>query len=456
MAKTQTPPGFWRTAARLALPIALQNLLTSCASLIDTAMIVPLGNSAVAAVGVAGRFTFLMNVMAFGFCSGSATLISQYWGVNDRRGIRHSYGVALAASMVLALGYAAALFFFPSALISIFGPEPDVAALAVEYVTVLALAVPFMMYAQVSCAALRATEKVSVPLVSAVLGVCTNTTLNYCLIEGHLGFPALGVRGAALATCAGAAVQAIVVFFFLNFGKNAVRAPVREFFSFTRAFAGKYAKVAAPVFLNETLWALGTNVYVMVLARQGTEEYSGYTLYETVQQLFFVFFVGICHAASIMVGKAVGRGDREEAYANAKRFLIMTPLSGVVLGAGLILLRDPLLSLFPIETEGARATASALLLFYGFWIGIRMISYTSVCGIFRAGGDTKTGCLYDLVILYAVGIPAVVAAGLWLRLPFVAIVAVMFIAEDIPKSILCVRHFVRRKWFIRLTGDKND
>ena len=88
--ETSLKRGFWRSALALAFPIAMQNLLTSCASLIDTAMIVPLGNTAVAAVGVAGRFMFLLNVMSFGFCSGAATLISQFWGVNDRRGIHRT------------------------------------------------------------------------------------------------------------------------------------------------------------------------------------------------------------------------------------------------------------------------------------------------------------------------------------------------------------------------------
>ena len=120
---TSLKKGFWSTALALALPIALQNLLTSCASLIDTAMIVPLGNTAVAAVGVAGRFTFLLNVMSFGFCSGSATLISQFWGVNDRRGISRTYGTALLSSMLLAFLYAFALGLAPGFCVSLFGPE---------------------------------------------------------------------------------------------------------------------------------------------------------------------------------------------------------------------------------------------------------------------------------------------------------------------------------------------
>ena len=453
MTKSALPKGFVRTAVALAIPIAMQNLLTSCASLIDTAMIVPLGNNAVAAIGVAGRFTFLLNVMAFGFCSGSATLISQFWGIDDRKGIHHSYGVALSASMALSIVFALMLRLCPALCVSIFGPEAVVAELAEEYLKVLAYAVPFMMFSQVTCAALRATEKVSVPLISSLLSVCVNTTLNYCLIGGNFGFPALGVRGAAIATAIGAAAQAIVVLLFLLFGDNAVRSSIQTMFGFSKPFVKKFVHTAAPVLLNESMWAIGTNIYVMVLARQSTEDYSGYAIFETLQQLFFVFFVGICHASAIMVGKATGRGEREEAYATAKLFLIMTPVAGVVLGTILIAVRNPLLSLFAIETEGARLTASNLLLFYGIWIGIRMIQYTSICGIFRAGGDTRIGCIYDMGALYLVGIPAVCVAGLVLHLPFVWIVVAMFVGEDVPKCILCLRHFKTKKWIKVLTAD---
>lgn len=446
--------GFWRSAMALAFPIAMQNLLTSCASLIDTAMIVPLGNTAVASVGVAGRFMFLLNVMSFGFCSGAATLISQFWGVNDRRGIHRTYGTSLVSSMALAFLYALALGLAPGFCISLFGPEADVAALAAEYLVIIAFAVPFVMYSQVSCAALRATEKVSVPLISSMISVAVNTFLNYCLISGHFGFPALGVRGAAVATLVGCVVQALVVFFFLHFGRNPVRAPLREWFSASPAFVRKFFKTAAPVFLNETMWAVGTNIYVMVLARQGTEEYSGYSLYETVQQLFFVFFVGICHASAIMVGKAVGRGETEEAYTTAKRFLIATPLMGLLLGMVVVAVRDPLLSLFQIETEGARQVASSLLFFYGCWLAMRMIPYTAICGIFRAGGDTKTGCIIEMGTLYLVGIPSVALAGLVFHLPFFWIVVIMFASEDILKGTVCIIHFLRRKWIIRLTDGK--
>lgn len=445
------PKGFWKSASLLALPIALQNLLTSCASLIDTAMITPLGDVSVAAVGVAGRFTFLLNVVSFGFCSGGATLISQFWGAKDKKGIHKTYGLSLACSMLFAILFALVLFLFPNFCVSIFGPKPDVRAEAVEYVKILAFAVPFIMYSQVSCAALRATEKVSVPFISSLASVVTNTFLNYCLINGHFGFPSLKVKGAAIATFVGCLVQALIVFAFLHLSDNAVKCRPQEMFGQTKAFVKKFFATSFPVLLNESMWAIGTNIEVMVLARQATEEYAGYSVYEIVQGLLYVFFVGICHAAAILIGKAVGMGDNDSAYKYAKAFFIMTPLTGFVLGALLILVREPILGIFEFGSALSHDTASMLLVVYGVWVGFRMIPYTGICGIFRAGGDTKTGCFIEIGALYLVAIPALLVAGLVLHIPFVALVAVMYFAEDFTKGILCVKHFISKKWIIKLT-----
>ena len=95
-----------------------------------------------------------------------------------------------------------------------------------------------------------------------------------------------------------------------------------------------------------------------------------------------------------------------------------------------------------------------MLFFYGCWLAVRMIPYTAICGIFRAGGDTRTGCIIEMGSMYMVGIPAVALAGLVFHIPFIWIVAIMFVTEDVVKGTLCVRHFLRRKWIIRLTDGK--
>lgn len=445
---------FIKTALRLAIPIAFQNLLTSCATLVDTAMVVGLGNDATSAMGVASRFSFLLNVICFGFASGCSALLSQYWGAGDRVNIRRSTGFAMTVAMGFGIVYTAALLAFPTALAGIFTDNETISALAGEYLSTFAFAVPFLIFSQIMCIALRSVESVVIPLVSSFVSVGVNIFFNYCFICGHFGFPALGLRGAAIGSVIGCTMQTIVIVIAVFVTNTPFRGGAKDFFSFSFPFVKKYFRIAAPVLLNETMWAIGTNVYVMVIARQGVENHAGYTLYENIQQLFFVFFVGICGAAAVMVGMNVGKGEHDEAYLVARKFAIMTPCAGVVLGGILIALRNPILSLFPIETETARSVASDCLLFYGCWIAIRMIQYTLVCGVFRAGGDTKTGCIYEMIGLYGVGIPAVLITGFLIRpTHFVVIIIVMFVAEDVSKGILCIRHFRSRKWIKQITDN---
>lgn len=204
--------------------------------------------------------------------------------------------------------------------------------------------------------------------------------------------------------------------------------------------------------LNELLWGVGTNVYAMVYARQGSENYAAYTIFSSIEQIAFVFFVGICHACSIMTGKAVGAGKADEAYSMGKRFIKLVPLLGVLTGVAIIFLRNPLLRILPIETEGARQMTSTLLLIYSLWIGVRNISYVCVVGIFRAGGDTKIGMFLDIGALFLFSIPIVTTLGFLTDVPFYVLIIAMYIAEDTPKSLLCLIRFKSRKWIKQLTA----
>lgn len=448
----QAPMGrFFKLTLTLAIPIALQNLLTSCASLIDTAMVVSLGNTAVSAIGVAARFPFLINLACFGLCSGSAAMISQYWGARDRAAIHRTFGMLLTLASLFALVIGACLFFIPEPLMSIFIDDREVITLGAQYLRIFSLGTLLTVFNQLAGAALRATEQVKVPLISSIFSVVVNTFMNYCLIHGHFGFPALQLRGAAIATVIGIAVQTLILLGYILFSKNALRASFRAYTNWSGEFVRRYAKIVSPALANEVLWSVGTNVYIMVLARQGNDYYSGFTVFESVQQLFFVFFAGICHASSIIIGKTVGQGRHSLAKVYAKRFLILTPLMGVFFGVIVFLTRYPILGLLEIETELAKQTAAQCLAVYGFWLGFRMIPYTGICGIFRAGGDTVTGCIYEICSMYLCSIPVVVLLGTFTDIPFVLLVLCMYVFEDLPKSICCFRHYASGKWIKQIT-----
>jgi putative MATE family efflux protein len=453
MKKTTLEKGFYKTALLLAFPIAMQNLLVSCAALVDTSMVMALGNVYTSAVGIAGRLAFFMNVVAFGFCSGSAALISQFWGAREKENIKSAYGTALAYALPLAFLFAVAFFLFPSFFINIFTDDPLVIAAGAEYLKYYSFACVFIMFSQITCSSLRATERVVLPLLSSVISVVVNTFLNYCLIGGRLGFPRLEMKGAAIATATGAVVQALVLLFFVICSRNPLRAKAQELFLQKKEFVSRFFSVSLPVLFNESLWALGTNVYAMVIARQGTDNHAAFTVYDSFQQLFFVFFAGMCNAAAIMVGKRIGEGNKDSAFATASRFVILTPTVGVIVAVFMVLLRMPILGILPVEKPETVALAATILLGYAVWLPFKMIPYTLICGVFRAGGDTKAGCVFDAASLYLFGIPTVVILGFFTSIPFEWLIWIMFIAEDIPKAVMCLPHFFRRKW-IRELSDK--
>lgn len=442
---------FYASMLSLALPIALQNMLSSCANLVDTAMVSGLGNISVSAVGVAGRWTFLINVMMFGLCSGSAAMISQYFGARETEHVRRTYSLSLIIAIAVALLYTAAAVCFPRQLLCIFTDEEAVIAAAVPYLRIAACSTVFLAYSFLTSSALRAITEVKLPLYSSIVSVAVNTLLNWLLINGIWIFPRLELAGAAAATLTANAIQALLIFF-LSRSKLRIGGISRGIGEFVR----KFLKITLPVTLNETAWALGTDIYAIVLGRQGAENYAAYMLSDSVTQLVFVFFVGLGHACAIMTGMRVGRGDHEEAYLYARRFMRITPLLAVMCGLVLLGIGEPLLALLPIETETARQTAWYLVLMYAAWMPVRMMAHTSICGVFRAGGDTKIGFVFDVSTLYFIGIPTVLVLGFVLHAPFLLIIAGMYLGEDLPKAVMCVYYFRTKKWIKQITDVKKD
>ncbi len=443
--------GFFKNMVKLALPIAMQQLLVSCAQLVDTAMVTGLGNVVVSSVGVSSRWIFLMNLFYFGISSGTAAMIAQFWGAKEKDNIRKSYGIALIFGAVVAVMFTASMFFFPAQLTRIFTSEQAVIDTAPQYMRIVAFMAPFAAFNQVTCVALRSTERVNPPLYTSIISVTLNTVLNYVLINGKLGLPAMGIKGAAIATLTSTAVQAMLLFAVIRMSKDIYNAKFSEFFTLTKSFFRRFSVVCLPVVFNEVAWAVGTNIYSMVFARQGSEAYAGYTIFSSIEQIAFVFFVGICHACSIMTGKTIGEGNEGGAYKLAKKFVIMTPLIGIATGSVLALARNPLLSLLNIETQAAFELASSLVLIYCLWLPFRNIPYTLIVGTFRAGGDTKIGIVYDMVSLYCLGVPVVAYLGLIAKVDFIYLLLAMYLCEDILKILLSLHRFRSKKWIRNLT-----
>ena len=448
--------GFWRVTLRLALPIAIQNMLTSSFSLIDTLMVSMLGDISLAAAGMAGQWSWLLNIFLFGVSSGAAIFISQYYGVDDRKGIHRTSGIALFSGMVLGAVFMAAACLFPASVMRIFGDEEIVIAEGVKYLRIAGFSYFAVVVSGVWSSILRSTAQVKLPMYVSLVTTIENAVLNYLLIFGGFGIPALGIEGAALATLISSWTGAILLLLLSMRRSNILYAPLGELFRFTRANLLLFYKKALPVMANESMWGLGTFCFNAIFGALGYENYEAVTILRTFESIAFAFFVGLCNASCVMVGKSVGAGKIERAWQDALRFTVLIPAISVVVGWMIILFRAPLVNIFNLSgniSETVLLTAQSLLVVYALEIPLRNIPYIQIVGVFRSGGDTATGVFYDLFCLWGLSLPATLIAAFLLDLPFVAVFVVMYLCEDVVKVFLCLRHFRSAKWILPVTPE---
>lgn len=209
---TKTPPGFTRTLLSIAVPVTLQNLLASSFTLIDTMMIGRLGDTPLAAVGMAGKWTWFLTIVFFGFSSGASVFISQFYGAGDDAGMRRTYGLMTVGTQAASLLFMLAALLFPEGIVRLFSPDEQVVALGSSYLRIIAVSYPFLALTRGGGTLLQSTGRVMIPFVGSLISVAVNIALNALLIFGLCGFPALGVQGAAIASLVSAVVGALVIY----------------------------------------------------------------------------------------------------------------------------------------------------------------------------------------------------------------------------------------------------
>lgn len=436
----------------LAIPIALQNMLTASFSLVDTLMVGQLGTIALSSVGMAGQWSWLLNMMLFGICSGASVFVSQYWGNKNTDGIQRTLGITTVSCLALSLIFALIAAIFPEEVIYIFNKDPEVIKCGAEYLRIAAISYPAIALTSVFCTVLRSVERPWLPMVASGISTVTNAVMNYVLI-----FPAgLGVSGAAIATCISSWLGLLIVVVVSLIQRNILIAPIRKLFDLDRAFLRELVRKAFPVVANETMWGLGTVCYNVIFSNMGYEQYAAITIVRTFENITFCFFIGLCNACCVMVGKSIGSGEIREAIRDSKRFNILMPTMSFIIGALVILLRCPLVSIFNLGQKVSAETlaiAESILILYGLWVAFRNVGYILIVGIFRSGGDTATGMKWEMPILWFFAIPVTYIAAYVLHLPFLAVYVIMYLCEDVPKIIVFTRHYILGKWIKPVTPD---
>lgn len=435
---------FYKKFFILMLPMALKELISSLTNLIDTIMIGRLGDAPIAAIGIGNQVYFLFTVFLFGISCGAGVFSSQFWGKQDIPKMRKILGLNLLLAMGLALVFIFAAVTFPVQIFNAFKAAPEALNEGVTYLRIVcigyfATAITTAFDSSVCC-----SEKAALPFIVRAVGLLVNVILNWILIFGRLGAPAMGVKGAAVATVI-ARFSELAVMLSAVYGRKMIQAAsFKELFTIPKEIVVKFFKTSSAVILNEMAWALGTTAYSWVFARISPEAIVVITIVQNIERLMLVFFHGGGNAGGVFIGKAVGAGNYEEAYEYGKRLAVLSVITSVVLSLIFVAARPIILMPYQVSAEVYNQSMN-LLAVVAVMMNIKALTFLLIVGVFRNGGNPGAAFLIDIGCVWLVGVPMVTLGGLVLHLPLLISYAMMC-SEEIVKVIISVTYFKKKKW----------
>ncbi len=443
---------FYRTLVVLALPILVQNFLASSLNMVDTLMIGRLGDNEVAAVGIANQFFFLFNLVGNGAAAGCSIFISQYWGQKDAASIKRVLGFGFFVNLAIGLIFTLTALLIPRLIITLFNRQAVVIDLGEGYLRIVCLSYVFTGVTFLLANALRSVGQAAVPMLVSLAAVLTNAGLNWVFIFGKLGAPAMGVRGAALATLIARVLETALLLALAFRRGSPYRGRLAEFLGFGKELSRKVLGAMGPVVLNEGCWALGFMLYTVAYGfiGDGTRAIAASQIYNSIQNLFMVLCFSMASASLVMIGNRIGAGEEADAKAYARRFTGLAVLVGLVVGAAVIVSAPFILSFFNSSDEVRRA-AVAMLRIFGTVLPVRMMNVVLIVGVFRGGGDAAFGLKVEAGTMWLIGVPLAFFGALVLGWP-VELVALLVTAEEAAKCAFALVRLHSDKWVRNMTA----
>lgn len=442
---------FLRTMITLAIPIMMQGFITASLGLVDNMMVGSLGESAIAAVGLANQYLLIFLLCIFGIGAGSGIFMSQFWGKKDLTRIKTFLGLNLTIGLIAALAFGSAALFLAPSIMKIFTQDTTVVSLGSDYLQIVAVSCLFLMVTIGYSTALRSTEQTKIPLYGSIIGVILNAFLNWVFIFGNLGAPEMGVAGAALATAVARFVEMLFIVGIVYGTKNKIAGNIRELFNFDMEIVKTFFITSWSVIVNELAWSIGMSAYSIAYAKIGTGAVATMQIGNTLNNLFMVFLIGLASAASIVIGNKIGAGEEEEAKDYATYISSWSVLLGIVLGIGIWFAAPLLLKPFAVTAETFADTISVIQLMAMFFV-LRAFNVVMIIGVFRGGGDTTYVMKLQLATMWVYAIPFAYIGATYLGL---SITGVFFIicTEEIVKLLFQVRRLRSGKWVNNVISD---
>ena len=441
---------FTRTMLSLAIPVAFQQFISAGVNMVDVLMVGQLGETSIAALGLANQVFFLLILFLFGITGGMAIFSAQYWGKRDIENIRNVLGISLIIASAVGALFSLVATLFPERVLSFYTKDQEVIALGSSYLRIVGLSYIFTAIVTSYFSILRSITLVKITVFVSVIALILKSLLGYALIFGIGIFPELGVRGAAISTSFAWVLQFILILGLVYYLKTPLAANPRYFFRFNRAFLRKILNTALPAAVNEVFWSIGITIYTAVYAHISTGAVAAVQINASIEEVAYVLFIGLGNACAIMIGNKIGKNEIELAFEYSRRFLIIIVLIAILLGISILLLRAPIIGLYEVSSEVA-ANIYKLLTIFALTLWLRSINFILFIGALRAGGDTRFAMYMEIFSVWVIGVPAALIGGFILHLPVYGVYLLVF-SEEVIKAFIMIKRYRSRKWIHNLVS----
>lgn len=434
---------FQKELLQIAVPVTLQCLMQSSFSVVDQIMTGQLGSISIAGIGLGGKFASIYSVVIAAVASVAGIMIAQYIGKRDAKEAGRSFYTNLAVSLILAAVFTLLSVMIPSQILGLYTNDKAAVQGGVEYLRIYALSFLPVAVTSMLSAYLRCVRAAKVPLYAGIFASAANTVLNYLLIFGKAGFPAMGVRGAAWASVMAQLIGCIltVILFFLLYRKNSWKIPFE--LRMDKAHMKQYLVILMPLLVCEFFWSLGENVYASIYGHVGTKALAAMTLTNPLQALVMGALSGVSQAAGVMIGKRLGADDTKSAYEDSKRMMYTGLACSILLSVCVIVFNKYYVMIFHVEDD-VRLMTRYLLAVYAFVMPVK-VQNMILGGILRSGGKTTFVMAIDMIGTWIFGVPSGLLAAFVFQLPIAAVYFVLSM-EECVRVIISLVVFRKKKW----------
>ena len=450
---------FYRRALMVAIPIIIQNGITNFVSLLDNVMVGQVGTIPMSGVAIVNNLIFVFNMCVFGATSGAGIFTAQFHGSQDHEGVRSTFRYKILVSLLLG-AFGCTLFLLagrPLAMLYLKG-EADMGLVestlsyGLSYLRIMVLGLlPFALSYSYS-STLRETDKGTVPMIASTVAVFVNLILNYVLIFGHFGAPALGIQGAAIATVISRYVELFIVAFWTHANpviNPFIRGAYRSLYIPKKLFMLITVK-GMPLLLNEFLWSSGIAFLNQCYSIRGLDVVAAFTITTTLSNLSNIVFLAMGNAVGIIMGQMLGSHTPEPELRDTNRKLMALSVASCFLFGSLMAAVSGIFPRFYNTTDSVRSIATALICINAIIMPFNAYTTASYFTL-RSGGKTAITFIFDCGFVWCVIVPIAYCLSHFTALPIIPLYAISQ-ATDLPKCIMGYLMIKKGDWIQNLVN----